>query len=47
LLICPADYVDKADIAHEHKRYLLWILDMQYANEYIEFLGQKYRIRFD
>lgn len=47
LLICPSDYVDKVELDCERKQYLLWILDMQYANEYIEFLGQKYRIRFD
>lgn len=47
LLICPADYADKAEMIYENKRYLLWILDMQYANEYIEFLSKRYRIRYD
>jgi len=47
LLICPADYADKVKVADENKQYLLWILDMQYANEYIEFLSKRYRIRYD
>ncbi|MDX9746550.1 MAG: PilZ domain-containing protein [Syntrophales bacterium] len=47
LLISPADYVEKTDMKHDHKRYLLWILDMRYANEYIEFLSKRYRIRYD
>lgn len=47
LLISPADYADKYFIEWDRKKYALWILDMQYANEYIGHLGQKYRIRFD
>lgn len=47
LLICPADYADKEGVKGEKKNYLLWILDMQYANEYIEFLSKRYRIRYD
>jgi hypothetical protein len=47
LLIYPEDYAQKAGIGYEKKQYLLWITDMQYGNEYLEYLGRKFRIRFD
>lgn len=47
LLISPEDYAQRAGIGYEKKQYLLWILDMQYGNEYLEYLGRKFRIRFD
>jgi len=47
LLIYPEDYAQRAGIGYEKKQYLLWILDTQYGNEYLEYLGRKFRIRFD
>lgn len=47
LLIFPEDYAQRAGIGYEKKQYLLWILDTQYGNEYLEYLGRKFRIRFD
>lgn len=47
LLIFPEDYAQRAGIGYEKKQYLLWITDMQYGNEYLEYLGRKFRIRFD
>ena len=47
LLISPEDYAQRAGIGYEKKQYLLWILDIQYGNEYLEYLGRKFRIRFD
>jgi hypothetical protein len=47
LLIFPEDYAQKARIGYEKKQYLLWILDTQYGNEYVAYVGRKFRIRFD
>jgi hypothetical protein len=47
LLIFPDDYAERAGIGYDKKQYLLWILDMQYGNEYLEYLGRKFRIKFD
>ena len=47
LLIFPEDYAQRAGIGYEKKQYLLWILDTQFGNEYLEYLGRKFRIRFD
>lgn len=47
LLISPEDYAERAGIGYEKKQYLLWILDTQHGNEYVEYLGRKFRIRFD
>jgi hypothetical protein len=47
LLIFPEDYAERAGIRYEKKQYHLWITDMQYGNEYLEYLGRKFRIRFD
>jgi len=45
LMISPYEYVEKADLWHDRKQYLLWIMDMQWANEYIEYLGRKFRLK--
>ena len=47
VLISPEDYAQRAGIGYEKKQYLLWITDMLYGNEYLEYLGRKFRIRFD
>ncbi|MCE5262781.1 MAG: PilZ domain-containing protein [Deltaproteobacteria bacterium] len=47
LLIYPDEYAERAGIRYDRKQYFLWIMDMQYGNEYQEFLGRKFRIRLD
>ncbi|MDO8722705.1 MAG: hypothetical protein Q7J31_10855, partial [Syntrophales bacterium] len=46
LLIYPDDYANNRGIGYEKKQYCLWILDIQYGSEYLEYLGRKFRIRF-
>ncbi len=45
LLLYPAEYAETLSSDYETKNYLLWILNMQHADEYIDYLGRKYRIR--
>ncbi|MCK9363801.1 MAG: PilZ domain-containing protein [Syntrophales bacterium] len=45
LMIYPAEYAYKNNLGLHTKEYVLWILDMQYGNEFIEYLGRKFRIR--
>ena len=46
VLIYPLDYVDARQIPYE-KRYQLWIFNLHYGDEYVEFMQRKLRIKFD
>jgi len=43
LLIYPASYTHSKDLQPE-KHYIMWILNAQYANEFIEYLMRKFRM---
>ena len=45
VLFYPFDYVIEKDIPYE-KQYQLWILNVDYGNEYMEYMQKKYRIRY-
>jgi hypothetical protein len=45
LMVYPAGYAHKHRIDDHMKEYVLWILDMQYGNEFVDYLGRKFRIR--
>jgi len=46
VLIYPMDYVNARQIPYE-KKYQLWILDVRYGDEYMEFMQRKFRVKFD
>jgi hypothetical protein len=46
VLIYPLDYVDARQIPYE-KQYQLWILNVRYGDEYMEFMQRKFRVKFD
>ena len=46
VLFYPLEYVKIKNIPHE-KQYCLWIMDVQYANEYMEYMQRKFRIKYD
>jgi len=46
ILIYPTDYVEPKNVPWE-KQYLLWILDVQYGNEYLEYMAEKFGISFE
>ncbi len=46
ILFFPFDYVMSQNIPYE-KQYQLWILNVQYANDYMEYMYKKFRIRYD
>jgi len=46
VLIYPLDYVDARQIPYE-KQYQLWIFNIRYGDEYVEFMQRKLRIKFD
>jgi len=43
LLIYPADYTKDKDVNAE-KDYIMWILNAQYANEFIEYIMKRFRM---
>jgi len=43
LMIYPSNWINKEGISYE-KLYYLWILDMHYGNEFIDYLGRKFRL---
>ena len=45
LMIYPAEYAYKNNMSPQLKEYALWILDMQYGDEFIHYLGRKFRIK--
>ena len=46
VLFYPLEYVKIKNIPHE-KQYCLWIMDVRYANEYMEYMQRKFRIKYD
>jgi hypothetical protein len=46
LLIYPDDYAHEECMKYEKKQYLLWILDVQYVDQFLEYEERKFRIRF-
>ena len=46
VLFYPLEYVKIKNIPHE-KQYCLWIMDVQYANEYMEYMQRKFRIKYE
>ena len=46
LLIYPDDYALEECNKYENKQYFLWILDVQYVDEYLEYEERKFRVRF-
>jgi hypothetical protein len=45
VMFYPAEYVKKQRIPHE-KYYQLWILNVQHANQYIEYMQKQFRLRY-
>jgi hypothetical protein len=45
LMVYPTQYAYKNKLSPHIKEYVLWILDMQYGNEFVDYLGRKFRIR--
>jgi len=45
ILFYPYAYVEAKAIPHE-KQYQLWILNVQYGNEYLEYMQRKFRISY-
>jgi hypothetical protein len=43
LLIYPSDYAQTKGVYSE-KQYLMWIIDTQVSNEFIEYVGRKFRM---
>jgi hypothetical protein len=43
VLIYPHDYADAQGIPYE-KHYCLWILNVQYGNDYLEFMADKFKV---
>ena len=46
VLLYPLEYAEAGSI-HFEKRYQLWILDVQYANEYMEYMNRRFRITYE
>lgn len=44
LLIYPASYADSHGVPWE-KRYLLWIMDVQYGKDYVEYMQNKMKLK--
>ncbi len=45
LLVYPATYLDFHGVSWE-KNYLLWIMDAQYGKEYVEYMQNKMKLKF-
>ena len=45
ILFYPFDYVQKTGVPFE-KQYQLWVLDVQYGNEYLEYMQKRFRIGY-
>ncbi len=46
ILFYPLEYVKIENVPYE-KQYQLWIMDVRYANEYMEYMQTKFRIKYD
>jgi hypothetical protein len=45
-LIYPAEYAKNRGLTSE-KHYLMWIMDAQLGNDFVEYLGRRFRINFN
>jgi hypothetical protein len=45
ILFYPSEYVRERDIPFE-KHYQLWILNVNYGNEYLEYMNKRFRISY-
>jgi hypothetical protein len=45
LLLCPPNYLKAQNVPHE-KQYQLWILNLRYGNQYMEYMQRKFRIGY-
>ncbi|MEW6665579.1 MAG: PilZ domain-containing protein [Thermodesulfobacteriota bacterium] len=45
ILFFPSEYVQKMGIPYE-KQYQLWILNVQFGNEYLEYMQKRFRISY-
>ena len=45
VMFYPMEYVEANDIPYE-KKYYLWVMNVQYGNEYMEYIQRKLRIRY-
>ena len=46
LLIYPASHIDSACISHK-KQYQLWILNMRYSNQFMDFVQKNFRMKYE
>ena len=46
LLIYPASHIDSAGISYE-KRYQLWILNLRYSNQFMDYVQKNFRMKFE
>jgi len=44
-LIYPADYAQQRGLRSE-KQYMMWIMDAQAGNDFVEYLGRRFRMNF-
>ena len=45
LMLYPFSYVEQRNVPYE-KQYRLWILNVQYGNEYLEYMQRKFRVGY-
>jgi hypothetical protein len=45
ILFYPSEYVKDKNIPYE-KQYQVWVLDVRYGNEYMEYMQRKFRINY-
>jgi hypothetical protein len=45
IMFYPFEYAEANDIPYE-KKYYLWVFNVQYGNEYMEYIQRKLRIRY-
>jgi hypothetical protein len=46
LLIYPASHIESVDISYK-KQYQLWILNLQYSNQFMDYVQKNFRIKFE
>jgi len=46
LLLYPASYVDTIGVSYE-KQYQLWILNVRYSNQFMDYVQRKFRMKYD
>jgi hypothetical protein len=46
LLLYPASDIESTGISHE-KRYQLWILNMRYMNQFMDYVQKNFRMKYN